>query len=152
MNTAERLDSVIDDLEARQPDLARFYEVLGNDFPVMVSFLTDTDTELLTDEEQAYVLYLAMVLIHLFQQQSLLNSDLDQEALGSAEEFYWQMINASSPRPLEKIWDQTPVDAVLSQFILESLAMDEEAEFLTEAGSQIAFVKLAALANAIQSG
>ena len=149
MITEEQLDTVIDDLEQQGADLVQFYQASGQDLPVLTSFLTDTDTELLTDDEHDYLLYLGMIMIRLYQSAGQLQDDLDQDTLGENEEQLWQLVNDLSPRPLDKIWERTDSNAVVTNFLLESLTIDAESEFLTETGAQLMYVKLASIAGAI---
>lgn len=141
MITEEQLDAIIDQLDQHPVDLLQFYEQCAATMPVLVSYLTDADTRLLTDEEHDYMLYLGMVLLRALESQ---RADPESEALGEREEQVWELINAHGSAALQKIGDTIDSD-VLAEFILDALEIDEETDFLTEPGAQLIFAKLSAM-------
>ena len=143
------LDQVIDDLTEEEIDMVAFYTNMARTMPVLTSYLTDQDTELLTDREHDYLLYLAMVLLRAGSAVGAAEEDADPAELETREEAAWEALNACGARPLDRLRERTPFEAVVPNFILDALEVDEDLEFVTEPGGQLLYVKLITMAGVL---
>lgn len=141
MLTADDIDAAIAWMEETEPDMTGYYGRLSQSLPVLTGYLIDRDTELLTDAEHDYLLFLGMIITRALTTAALIETDIDHSVLEDKEEGLWEGM------------DSLPEEVIpLYEFVEESLEKDEDTAFLTEPGIQIIKVKLVALAFAAMDG
>jgi hypothetical protein len=140
MSALTGIEGTLDRIVEDTPDASTFYEQLAMSAPFVVGYLLDSDTEMLSDEEQDYLLFLGMVLVSFLREQGFLTSDVDPEVLGKHEESVWNAEGFAAPAKVHPRLEE------INAFIEEALVQDKDTSFLEEGGVQIIYAKLYALA------
>ncbi len=130
-DSEEEYTQVIEELEAHQP--------------VLLSYLLSENFKLLTQDEQAYLLYLALVIWQSSQIVQRTSFHIETDLIESKEEANWVLLHASKARRfkerLDGFFDNTTQEDLLA-FIEDALMEEEEDNFVTKEGKELLFVGL----------
>ncbi len=145
------IDQVTDLIQA-EPDQEAFFKTLGEDQPIVLSFLVSEDVKVLTQEEQELMYLLAAILY-----RAILNTHpdcpmIDEDVLGKAEEQNWTMMEANirgtfSER-ITPFFENYPQEDLLA-FVEDSLVFDEDSQ-VTNEGRSYLFVVLKSMIDAFE--
>ena len=147
MISEDALDAIIKSLESQPIEMEEFYERMSEYYPVAVGWLT-RETDLLTQQEQDYHLYLGMVLLTLMADNEI--PDPEPDNLQSLEETLWDQLNATHPRSLEVQAEEVEDSDAVGIFLIDALHTDDELPFLTHPGALASFARLNTLARSVE--
>ena len=101
--------------------------------------------KLLTQDEQAYLLYLALVIWQSTQIVQRTAFPIETDLIESKEEANWVLLHASKARRfkerLDGFFDNTTQEDLLA-FIEDALIEEEEDNFVTKEGKELLFIGL----------
>jgi hypothetical protein len=112
------------------PDLyEQQVQALGEEQPLVLSYLLSDTFEILTESEKTYLLYLALVIWTSIKSHTGTIPDVSEEALGGAEEINWAKYQDSSSRRfrdrLDAFFEGSPEEDLLA-FVEDALEIDDE--------------------------
>ncbi|MFT4664300.1 MAG: hypothetical protein ACI8YQ_001689 [Polaribacter sp.] len=146
-----QIDQVTDILQS-EADQEAFFRTLGEDQPIVLSFLVSEDVKVLTLEEQELMYLLAAILY-----KSILNTHpdcpmIDEDILGKAEEQNWALMEANirgtfSER-ITPFFENYPQEDLLA-FVEDALVFDEDSQ-VTNEGRSYLFVVLKSMIDAFE--
>jgi hypothetical protein len=135
-----------------EADQEAFFRTLGEDQPIVLSFLVSEDVKVLTLEEQELMYLLAAILY-----KSILNTHpdcpmIDEDILGKAEEQNWALMEANirgtfSER-ITPFFENYPQEDLLA-FVEDALVFDEDSQ-VTNEGRSYLFVVLKSMIDAFE--
>lgn len=147
------IDLVIEALDQSDEALERADQDMADSQPALVDFLTQEAFDLLTDEEQDYLLLLGLTL---FEASVKTNGDLPvltSESLGDAEEANYARLEGSTGKNFHERVDiffkDYPQEDLLA-FVEDALS-DEEEELVTSEGRETLFVTLKSVIDAMHA-
>lgn len=151
------IDIVIDNFENGTLDYENIVEVFAEQQPVAMSFLLSDNEGALSDDEQDYLLYLAIILWQAVLQTNPNIKQVSPEEIAEAEEKNWSFLNETSTKPfrdrLDIFFENYPQEDLLA-FVEDSVTgdadLDEEDSFqLTPEGQEPMFIVLKTLIDVL---
>jgi hypothetical protein len=113
--------------------------------PVLLAYLVSEQFELLTEQEKAYLIYLAWVLHEATQEVIPRDTLIEEDDIGQAEEANWTLVETGNKKDFRALLDPffaTTDQEDLLAFIEDALTEDEEEQVLTTTGRELMFVGL----------
>ncbi len=140
------IDQVSERLEQTEGSYENLVEEMNEAQPALVAYLFSEAFSLLTEEEQNYMLYLAIIIWQSVQDVHPTIKEIDEETIVEKDEANWETMNQSNAKKfrdrLNAFFEKTPQEDLLA-FAEDSLAnTEDEDEFLTEPGREMIFVGL----------
>lgn len=113
--------------------------------PILLSYLLSDNFKLLTKDEQAYLLYLALVVWQATQTVQATTLPIDTQLIEKKEEANWENLHSSNARRfrerLDGFFDNTSQEDLLA-FLEDALMEEEEDHFVTKEGKELLFIGL----------
>ena len=141
-------------LEAGQEDPSYFQSMIASwpeGQPELWTFLTEENTDLLLEQERAYLHFLAAVLVAVYEQEEGEKPELDPEQLSTEEDKAWEKLNDQKKGrfrdKLDVFFDVNPQEDLLA--FIEDALLDEEEDVLSKEGREPIFTKLYALITSL---
>ncbi len=141
------IDSIIDLLDSLSDEQTeRHMEQFADEQPVLVAYLFNDDNfHLLTDDEQGFLQYLALIVWMANQKVNGPVETVSEDAIGEAEEKNYEMLEASTAKNfrdrLNAFFENTPQEDLLA-FAEEAVLEDEDnpLALVTKEGREPIFV------------
>lgn len=146
MIAAHQLDETILNFENNAKELDKLLDHVQEKQSLLIDILIGTHSELLTEDEMDYLLFLFLGIYGTFQRQTEIPIFSEQE-IAKAEEFSWQIINDNNDynKAMDLFFASIPEEDVMD-FIDLSIAPDDENEIkVTDPGRLIMLAVLTAL-------
>lgn len=147
------IDQVIEALDQSDEALEKADQEMADSQPAIMDFLTQEAFDLLTEEEQDYLLLLGLTL---WESSRKVNGDIPEiqaEALGDAEEANYAILEKASGKNFQDRMDiffqEYPQEDLLA-FVEDALA-DEDGELVTPEGRETLFVTLKTLVDVMHA-
>jgi len=141
----EIIEQVVVRMSDSEEDYTQVIEELETHQPVLLSYLLSENFKLLTQDEQAYLLYLALVIWQSTQIIQRTAFPIETDLIESKEEANWVLLHSSKARRfkerLDGFFDNTTQEDLLA-FIEDALMEEEEDNFVTKEGKELLFIGL----------
>lgn len=151
--TESTIDLVIEALDSSDEALERADQDMAENQPALLEFLTQESFDVLTEEEQDYLLLLGLTLWEASVKTVGDIPELTAEALGNAEEANYQRLEGSSGKNFRDRIDgffEGYAQEDLLAFVEDALADDEES-LVTAEGREMLFVTLKTVIDVIDA-
>lgn len=148
MITAEELDKIVTDFDAKPEEIDAVLLELESTQSNLLDILIGSHAEMLGEEELDYLLFLFMVIYFGFKKKQEIKI-IEEEEIVSAEEKVWGLINQHKQFEaiVEKLYENENREGLI-EFIEVSLEPDDENEFhISETGR---IIMLAVLVSEIE--
>ncbi len=146
------IEAVLEQLEAHPQQLEVHLTELRTVQPALAEYLFAEHMEAFTHGEQAYFLFLAVVIWKAFTHHHPDAPVLDADAIAQAEERNWELLQQIEERSFRKRLDtffQQSDEEDLLGFLEDALAEEEEEIPITKEGREPMFVSLKTIADAL---
>ena len=147
MNLDGLLEDTLAKAEAGTLDAGTYYASLSTLHPEIFTFLFDEDTRLLLEQEHDYLLFLAMVMLHVFEGSGIDLASLDVDTLEDMAEYNWGLLEHTSIENISETVARHPGSALYT-FLEEAISPHKAHEILSEAAVELVYVKCKSLVDA----
>lgn len=143
------IDSAVDYLESREEEFELLVEDFGQAQPALLAYILSESTEVLTNYEKEYLLFLALTVWKSFDIAGLgaIIPEVEAAQIEEKEDIFWGWIGDSKEKDFNKKIDrffEETEEEELYAFIEDALEMEEN-EWLTPQGREAIFVFMATL-------
>ncbi len=155
----KQIDEVIESLDTFEEIYDRYVNQFAENQPVIVSFLESEQTGILSEEEQDFLEYLALVIYKCIEKTHKNLPSITEDQLGEAEERNWDLLEQTKGKSFTERMDvffHEYKQEDLLAFVEDSLVHDPEdedanLEFLTDEGREPMFVTLKTIIDAFDN-
>jgi hypothetical protein len=143
MTLEQALDANLDSAATYPEKAADFFNTLSIEQPGIFTFLFDSDTQLLSEEEHDYLLFLAMVIVESAKSADItIEEDVDVDTLEDMAEHNWGLIEHVGMDVITDSLAEHP-GFPLYAFLEDCCILDEDGthELLSAPASELLFVK-----------
>jgi membrane-bound lytic murein transglycosylase MltF len=143
------IDSAVDYLESREEEFELLVEDFGQAQPALLAYILSESTEVLTNYEKEYLLFLALTVWKSFDIDGLgkIIPEVDPTQIEEKEDIFWGWMGDSKEKDfnkkIDRFFDETEEEELYA-FIEDALEMEEN-EWLTPQGREAIFVFMATL-------
>ncbi|MEY2905376.1 MAG: hypothetical protein RJA52_1392 [Bacteroidota bacterium] len=143
------INAAVDYLESREEEFELLVEDFGQAQPALLAYVLSESTDVLTNHEKEYLLFLALTVWKSFELEGLgkIIQEVEPEVIEEKEDVFWGWISESKERDFNKKIDrffEESEEEELFAFLEDALEMEEN-EWLTPHGREAIFVFMATL-------
>jgi hypothetical protein len=143
------INAAVDYLESREEEFELLVEDFGQAQPALLAYVLSESTDVLTNHEKEYLLFLALTVWKSFELEGLgkIIQEVEPEVIEEKEDVFWGWISESKERDFNKKIDrffEESEEEELFAFLEDALEMEEN-EWLTPQGREAIFVFMATL-------
>lgn len=146
MNLSTSLEDALAKVEGGTLDSVVFFKALSTGQSDIFTFLFDEDTRLLIESEHDYLLFLAMIVLDVFQHSGIDVSAVDVELLEEKEELNWGLLEHASIESISESLSRYP-GFELYEFLEEACTPQQGHEVLSEVATELVYVKCKSLVD-----
>ncbi len=133
-------------------DLSKVVSDFKDNQPVLLAYLFSENFKLLTQDEQEYMMFLALVIWKSVRAAKADLNQVDQNLIEELEEKNWDQLNQSRSRMfkerIDPFFENYPQEDLLA-FVEDALVYDEDSE-VTKEGREYIFVALKTIIDCFQ--
>lgn len=143
------INAAVDYLESREEEFELLVDDFGQAQPALLAYVLSESTDVLTNHEKEYLLFLALTVWKSFELEGLgkIIQEVEPEVIEEKEDVFWGWISESKERDFNKKIDrffEESEEEELFAFLEDALEMEEN-EWLTPQGREAIFVFMATL-------
>ena len=148
------IDAIHDEMSAKEGLDEKLLDKFCNEQPHITAWLLGDDFEILTEAEQDYLFFLAMVIYESCVRKTQDRSERNGDSIREAEEANWGILEASAGKSFRDrvtaLFDSSEEEDLLA-FIEDSLIEDEEEDepIVTKIGREPMFVALKSVVDVL---
>ncbi|MCF8239264.1 MAG: hypothetical protein K9I85_13970 [Saprospiraceae bacterium] len=147
------IDQVIESLDRSDEALEKSDQEMADSQPALLDFLTQEAFDLLTEEEQDYMLLLGLTLWESARKVNGSIPELTAQDLGNAEEANYNALEGSTGKNfrerMDVFFNDYPQEDLLA--FIEDALVDEDEELVTSEGRETLFVTLKTVVDVLDT-
>jgi hypothetical protein len=147
------IDQVIEALDQSDEALEKSDQEMADSQPALLDFLTQEAFDLLTEEEQDYMLLLGLTLWESARKVNGSIPELTAQDLGNAEEANYNTLEGSTGKNfrerMDVFFNDYPQEDLLA--FIEDALVDEDEELVTSEGRETLFVTLKTVVDVLDT-
>jgi hypothetical protein len=151
--TDKIIDKIIDQLDSQEDYFDKALDKATEEQPMVFSYLMSESFDLLTEEEQGYLVYIGLIMYLSYKQANPNLQDVSEDQIGEAEEKNYEILEGSSnpdiSKRLDVFFDGYPQEDLLA-LAEEAISTDDDDEsVVTDEGVEPIFIALKTIIDAM---